>query len=377
MNKVDYTIIGAGVVGLAIAAELSRSDWTGLLIERNKTFGEETSSRNSEVIHAGIYYPQNSLKAELCVQGKSKLYKYCKENNIPHKKVGKLIVATCEEEEETLKEIYSKAVANQVNDLSWMERKEVGQLEPNVKATKALFSPSTGIIDTHTLMRSLLRTAENRGLYFIPETEVIKIDPQVDGFLIQSRERSGDFTYHSKIVVNAAGLSAQSVASHIQGLDPSSIPKLHLCKGNYFKLSGKPPFKHLIYPVPEKNGAGLGIHATLDLQGQVRFGPDAEYVDNIDYQPNIDNLPKYYQAIRRYFPTLQNNSLQADYAGIRPKIQGPGETVKDFVIQTEIEHNMRGLIQLFGIESPGLTSCIAIADRVAHLVQKSNNFRSS
>ncbi len=370
MDEVDITIIGAGVIGLAIAYELSKLNYTTLLLEKNKTFGEETSSRNSEVIHAGIYYPQNSLKARYCVRGRSQLYRYCEKNNIPHKRIGKLIVATRKEEEQVLDEIHLKAKANGVDDLIWMGKKEISELEPHVKATKALFSPSTGIIDTHTFMRSLLRTAEAGGVHFMAETDLFAIEPRSNGFQVQCRNRSTVFTFRSEIIINAAGLSAQSVAASIIGFKSSLIPKLYLCKGNYFKLQGRAPFQHLIYPVPELGGAGLGIHATLDLQGQVRFGPDTEYIDEVDYQPSLGNLPKYYKAIRRYFPKLNDNSLQADYSGIRPKIQAPGEGTEDFIIQTEKEHHIKGLIQLFGIESPGLTSSLGIAEKLNQLVQE-------
>ena len=370
MDKVDITIVGAGVIGLAIAYELAQENYIILLLEKNSTFGEETSSRNSEVIHAGIYYPKNSLKAELCVRGKKLLYEYCVKNNIPHKKVGKLIVAINTEEEKGLNEIYDNACNNGVDDLIWWNKNKIARLEPEIKAAKALFSPSTGIVDTHILMRSLLRKAEANGTYFIPATKVISIEPQRAGFYVKSEDKSCNCDFFSTVVINAAGLSAQSVAENISNLDRSTIPKGYLCKGNYFKLVGATPFTHLIYPVPEKNKTGLGIHATLDLQGRIRFGPDTEYVDKIDYQPTDNNLPQYYKAIRRYYPQLPEQGLKPDYSGIRPKLQGPGETAKDFVIQGEKEHKIRGLIQLFGLESPGLTSCLALAKKVRQSVQK-------
>jgi len=368
MDQVDITIIGAGVVGLAIAQKLASDKRSIILLERNTSFGEETSSRNSEVIHAGIYYPKESLKARFCVAGRKMLYDYCRKNQIPHQPIGKLIVATCAAEEPALEEIFAKAKENGVDDLQWLAQEKVKIMEPNLRATTALFSPSTGIIDSHALMRCLLSQGESQGLLFAANSEAKSIIPEGNGFIVQAKDGRENFTFRSHCVINAAGLQAQNVASQIEGLDESTIPPGYLCKGNYFSIQGKAPFSHLIYPVPEANGVGLGIHATLDLAGQVKFGPDTEYVDHIDYRESIQNLPKYYQAIRRYFPTLPEDSLAPAYAGIRPKIQAPGAPFQDFVIQTEATHQIPGLIQLFGIESPGLTSCLAIADYVEHLL---------
>ncbi|MGK0290948.1 MAG: L-2-hydroxyglutarate oxidase LhgO [bacterium] len=365
MENIDITIIGAGVVGLAIAKELSEGNKNVLVLEQHHSFGQETSSRNSEVIHAGIYYPKNSLKAKLCVEGKDLLYQYCEENGVPYKKVGKLIVATQENEEATLDSILEKAKANGVHDLEFWSQEKIQKKEPKVQATKALFSPSTGIVDTHQYMLSLLRTAEANGADFAFESKLEKVEITQDGFVLSVMDNDREvFEFQSRYLINAAGLHAQSVANKIQQFPKKEIPMLYRCKGNYFSMTGKNPFSHLVYPVPEKGVTGLGIHATLDLMGQLRFGPDTEYVDEEDYKVSMKNIEKYYKAIRRYFPDLEEGSLQEGYVGIRPKLQAPNSDFKDFYIQTEKEHSFQNLVQLFGIESPGLTASLAIAKYV-------------
>ena len=364
MEKVEITIIGAGVVGLAIAYQLAKAGHSVLLLEQHQSFGHETSSRNSEVIHAGIYYPTNSLKAVLCVEGKHLLYEYGQAHQIPHQNLGKLIVAVEKAEETTLEGILEKAKNNGVDDLTWISQKALKSMEPALRATQALHSPSTGIVDSHSLMRSLLGHAEQYGTWVAFDTQIQTIIPNANGFELHTLSAGEPFSLATHLLINAAGLSAQSVSKQIQGFPQQHIPPLYLCKGNYFVMNGKNPFQRLIYPVPEANTRGLGIHATIDMAGQLRFGPDTEYIDAVDYQVSVNNIDRYYQIIRRYFPALQDDSLTPGYVGIRPKLQGPQDAFKDFVIQTEKDHGISGLIQLYGIESPGLTASLAIAKYV-------------
>lgn len=369
LDHVDITIIGAGVIGLAIAQELAHPSQSIMILEKNQRFGEETSARNSEVIHAGIYYPQGSLKAELCVRGKELLYNYCREHSVEHKKIGKLIVATNSEEHSTLKNIQRKAVANGVNDLKFISSQELSTLEPLLQASGALYSPSTGIINSHQLMQSFLGRAESNGAQLVCLTEVEAIKECAEGLQVTCGSSANQkYTFSSGVVINAAGLGAQRLAKKIKQLKPNSTPKLYLCQGNYFTLPRKSPFKHLIYPVPEKSGAGLGIHATNDLSGQVKFGPDTRYIDQISYQVDENLRDKFSKAISRYYPQVDASQLIPAYSGIRPKLQGPSDDFRDFIIQDSSIHGVKGLIQLFGIESPGLTSCLSIAEQVKKMI---------
>ena len=407
MDHIHTCIIGAGVVGLAVGRALARLPGDLIVLEQGGAYGEGVSARNSEVIHAGIYYPAGSLKAELCVRGKQLLYEYCASRGVGHRKIGKLIVATCAEEEAALEEVKSRAEANGVLDLAYVQPKQLQHEEPEVNATLALLSPSTGIVDVHGLMTTLLGDLEAAGGNLALNTRVASIEvkspeiksPGIESIEIESTETtspkttstkttnptgapvqllagSGSFivnteaegnayTFTCDRLVNVAGLGAQAVAHSIDALDPALIPPLHYCKGNYFLMSGKCPFNHLIYPVPDPTGAGLGIHATIDMAGQVRFGPDVEYTDEESYEVSDSRMGPAEAAIRRYFPGLPDAALRPGYAGIRPKLQGPGEPFADFVIQDETTHGLPGLVQLFGIESPGLTSCLAIAETVA------------
>lgn len=365
LDHIDITIVGAGVVGLAIAKTLAPSTSSLLLLEKNDHFGEETSARNSEVIHAGIYYPASSLKAKLCLRGKSLLYEYCKKTDIAHHAIGKLIVATNTDELSTLEEIKVKAELNGVTDLQLINKREVQDLEPNVKSVAALISPSTGIVSSHELMLQLLGDTEANGGTFVPQTTVTSVSKHSDGFLVNTQNTNGEiYQFITSVLINSAGLGAQSLAKKIEGINPNIIPKLHYCKGSYFSLPGKSPFNRLIYPVPDHSGAGLGIHATNDLGGQVKFGPNTEYCEQLDYAVSEDSRLLFETAIKRYFPTLDTQKLQPNFSGIRPKLQGPNDSFKDFVIQTESDHSTPGLIQLFGIESPGLTSCLAIGEEI-------------
>ncbi|WP_281558216.1 NAD(P)/FAD-dependent oxidoreductase [Thalassomonas sp. RHCl1] len=364
MDKVDTIIIGAGAVGLATAAQLSKYQENVLIIDKNATFGEETSSRNSEVIHAGIYYPQNSYKAKLCVAGKEALYDYCRQRHIPFYPLGKLIVAQNADEEAYLQQLSDNASANGVNDLSWQSRKALAQHSPELSASAALLSPSTGILDVHAYMQSLLAEAEQNGAFFVARTRMLSAQPNENGFVV-TLDSLGEITrLQCRYLINSAGLHSEQVARKIDGLSGHHIPPLHWCRGHYFSYSGKSPFQQLIYPVPEVNTVGLGIHATLDMGGQLKFGPDSQYIDDLDYQVDPQLKEKFCRAIKRYFPKLDPDRLQPAYSGIRPKLQGPGESFKDFVLQDESTHDLPGLIQLFGIESPGITASLAIASQI-------------
>ena len=370
MDKVDVVVIGAGVVGLAIAQKFSQHHKQVLIIDKNEQVGQETSSRNSEVIHGGIYYPQDSLKAQLCVRGKSLLYEHCQQYNVPFKKVGKCIVAVTQQEQSQLNDILIKAKNNGVLDLEALSGGQLKTLEPNLHAHSGLLSPSTGIINSHEYMQSLLWQAEENDGFFVGNSEFIHAEKKQSGFSLTIKN-SQDNTHsqiHCDILINAAGLNAQQCAQNIQGVHPESIPTLYYCRGHYFTYQGRSPFQHLIYPVPEKNTTGLGIHSTLDLAGQIKFGPDVQYINEVDYQFPANDHGKlkgqFVQAIRRYWPQINPEKLQAGYTGIRPKLQGSQQAFKDFAIYDESQHSVAGLVNLFGIESPGLTSSLAIAERV-------------
>jgi L-2-hydroxyglutarate oxidase LhgO len=362
---VDTCVIGAGVVGLAVARSLAVSGLEVLVLESGPRFGEGVSSRNSEVIHAGIYYPEGSLKANLCVQGKELLYAYCAERQVGHQRIGKLIVANGEVEEAELVAIRAAAEANGVTDLIEISQQRLLQLEPAISATAALLSPSTGIVSAPELMTSFLGDLEAHRGSLACHAELRGVTQTTSGFLLDCDIEGQTYGLACRQLVNSAGLGAQSVAKSIVGLDHSLIPELHLCKGNYFHYQGKCPFSHLIYPVPEPGGAGLGVHATIDLGGQVKFGPDVEYVEHEDYEVSSERLAQSLLSIRRYFPTISETDIAPGYAGVRPKLQGPGEPVRDFQIHDAGVHGIPGLVNLFGIESPGLTSSMAIAETVA------------
>ncbi|TWX55216.1 NAD(P)/FAD-dependent oxidoreductase [Colwellia hornerae] len=362
MEKVDAIIIGAGVVGLAIAAKLSETLNNVLIIDKNSSFGEETSSRNSEVIHAGIYYPQGSLKAKLCVQGKEKIYQYCQKRNIPHQRLGKLLVAHGNAEEKILTKTLKQAVLNGVHDLTWLTESELKNSAPALHATAALLSPSTGIIDAHSYMQGLLADIEYNNGQFVGRTRFIAAEQDDSGFIVTLNSQEEIMQLHCDYLINAGGLHCTKVAENIIDLAKVNIPKLYYCRGHYFSYQGKSPFKQLIYPVPQAHG--LGIHASLDIGGQLKFGPDTQYIDNINYQVSADLKAKFVAAIQRYYPDLDVARLHADYSGIRPKLEGPFDGFKDFIIESEKEHGLKGLVNLFGIDSPGLTSSLAIAEYV-------------
>ncbi len=373
VESFDYCIVGAGVIGLAIAYKLSKHNKNSkiLLIESHHQFGSETSSRNSEVIHAGIYYPENSLKATLCREGKQQLYDFCQRFNVPHKKIGKLIIATDNCEISSLESIKHNAYKNDIT-LTLLNQSDCQKLEPNVNAKAGLYSETTGIIDSHSYMQTLLTLAEQQGVLFSPNTEFLNAEKISNGFNIRLNTQDGEYKLHCRSLINTAGLHAPSIASNIDTLNKKYIPQYHFCRGHYFSYQGKAPFSHLIYPVPAKNTTGLGIHSTLDLSGQVRFGPDTQYIDSLNY--DFDSLKQgqlkeqFINAIQRYYPKLDNTKLHPSYTGIRPKLSPAGDTPEDFLIQNHNIHNIEGLINLFGIESPGLTSSLAIADHVMNKI---------
>jgi L-2-hydroxyglutarate oxidase LhgO len=360
-EQVECVVVGAGVVGLAVARALALAGREVMVLEADTMIGTGTSSRNSEVIHAGIYYPPGSAKARLCVRGKELLYRYCAEKGVPHKRLGKLIVAVEEAEIATFEGIEKRARANGVEDLRWLDGREATAMEPALRCVAALLSPSTGIIDSHALMLAYQGDAESAGAMTVFRAPVEAGRVTRDG--VELRVGGTEpMTLATRILVNSAGLFAPALARSIEGLPPETIPREFLCKGHYFTLAGRAPFRHLIYPAPEK--AGLGVHLTLDMGGQAKFGPDTEWIERLDYSVDPARGESFYAAIRRYWPGLPDGALQPGYAGIRPKIVGPEAGVGDFVVQGPAVHGVPGVVHLFGIESPGLTASLAIAEAV-------------
>ena len=365
MDRIDSIVIGAGVIGLAVARSLALAGREVIVLEAAETIGTETSSRNSEVIHAGIYYAPGSLKARLCVQGKTDLYRFCATRGVAYRRCGKLIVATRPEQVPELARLRAQALANGVGDLQPLSAVEARELEPEVQCVEALFSPSTGIIDSHGFMLALQGEAEQRGAMIAFRSRAT--GGRITRYGIQIDVRGEEnITVSARNVVNCAGLHAQRVAAGLVGFPRGRVPPCHYCKGNYFALTGRSPFSHLVYPVPES--AGLGVHATLDLAGQARFGPDVEWIDAIDYDVDPSRADVFYSAIRSYWPALKDGTLAPAYAGIRPKIQSQGEAARDFLIQGPADHGIAGLVNLFGIESPGLTAALALGEHVRRLL---------
>jgi L-2-hydroxyglutarate oxidase LhgO len=358
---VDCVVVGAGVVGLAVARALALAGREVLILEAAESIGTETSSRNSEVIHAGIYYPAGSLMARFCVAGRRRLYAYCAEKGVSHANCGKLIVATNAQEDAMLAGIKRRAEANGVEGMRVLSAAEAIGLEPNLSCTSALLSPMTGIIDSHAFMLALQGDAENAGAvaaFFSPVAggRVVRGGVEID---VGGAEL---ITLRCRLLINSTGLHAPWFASRVAGMPAGRIPTAYYAKGNYFTLSGRSPFSRLIYPVPVPGG--LGVHLTIDLGGQARFGPDVQWVDTIDYTVDPARADSFYTAVRTYWPALKDGALQPGYAGIRPKIVPPGTPAQDFVVQGPQTHGVRGLINLFGIESPGLTAALALADYV-------------
>ncbi len=364
MDCVDCLVVGAGVIGLAVARALALADREVLVVDEAGGIGTGISSRNSEVIHAGIYYAPGSLKSQLCQSGRGQLYRYCEARNIGHKRMGKLIVATSTDQVPKLQSLLDNATACGVGDLRMIGKADAQALEPNLECVAAVISPSTGIVDSSELMTALRGDAEAAGAVFAFLTTVAAGSIVDDGIIVQTIDAEGnDYRLKARSVVNAAGLNAQAIARRLEGFPQAKIPELKLARGCYFTLKGRSPFSHLIYPIPADGG--LGVHLSLDLAGQARFGPDVEWIDAIDYRVDEARSISFYDEIRRYWPGLGDDSLQPGYAGIRPKLAGPGEPAADFVIQCSAEHGIDNLINLFGIESPGLTASFAIADLVA------------
>lgn len=355
MEHVDCIVIGAGVIGLAVARELALAGREVILLEAANAIGTETSSRNSEVIHAGLYYPPGSLKARLCVEGRALLYRYCAEHGVTSRAIGKLLVAAGEAQAPKLAEIEDNARRNGVTGLRSLSAEEARALEPEVRCVAALFSPDTGILDSHAYMLALRGDLEDAGAVIAFNSRVTGGRAERDGVILQA----ADMELEAKLAVNACGLHAPAVARSIEGLPEALVPRASFAKGNYFALMGRPPFKHLVYPIPE--AAGLGVHATLDLSGAVRFGPDVEWIDAIDYRVDAARAPLFEAAIRTYWPGLPEDALVPAYAGVRPKISAKGEPAADFVMQSPADHGVEGLWNLFGIESPGLTASLALA----------------
>ncbi|MEW6641655.1 MAG: NAD(P)/FAD-dependent oxidoreductase [Pseudomonadota bacterium] len=366
MDRIDCIVVGAGVVGLAIARRLAQAGREIIILETAEDIGTGTSSRNSEVIHAGIYYAAGSLMARHCVDGKRALYAYCEDHGIPHRRCGKLIVATSAEDNDKLGAIRARAAANGVDDLQLLDATAARALEPALNCTAALLSPSTGIIDSHAYMLALRGDAEAAGAMIAFNAPLQRATATPEGITVEVGG-AAPMTLACRLLVNAAGLNAPAVAHAIDGLPRESIPTAYLAKGNYVSCNVRAPFSHLIYPVPEPGG--LGVHLTLDMGGQAKFGPDVEWVGAIDYEVDPARVARFYPAIRRYWPALPDGALAPGYAGIRPKIVPPEIAVQDFMISGPRDHGVEGLINLFGIESPGLTASLAIADHVALLAQ--------
>jgi L-2-hydroxyglutarate oxidase LhgO len=374
MDEVECVVIGAGAVGLAVARALARSGREVLILEKESLIGSGTSSRNSEVIHAGIYYPKGSLKARLCVAGKERLYDYCATHGVAHRRCGKLIVAAPAQMVE-LEAISAAAGANGVHDLAWLPQLEVARIEPDLACAAALFSPSTGIIDSHGLMLAYQGEAEDAGAVIAFNTAVTRAAPDEQGLAIWINGEA-EPALRARLVVNAAGLFARTVATRIEGFPAALIPPGWFAKGSYFTLAGRAPFSRLVYPVPEPGG--LGVHLTLDLGGQARFGPDVEWLEQtdpaaFDYAVDPRRAERFYAAIRSYWPGLREGDLTPAYSGVRPKLSGPGQPAADFQIAGPADHGLRGLINLFGIESPGLTASLAIADMVLALADEARD----
>ena len=363
MEQLDAVVIGAGVVGLAVARALAMAGREVVILEAEDAIGTHTSSRNSEVIHAGIYYPKGSLKARSCVEGKQLLYEYCVAHGVPHRRSGKLIVAADDAQLAELEALQRKAHANGVTDVVWMSKGQALALEPELSCAAALYSPSTGIIDSHALMLAYLGDAEAHGAMLALKSPLRRVQAAGGGFVLHV---DASDPIRCNVLVNSAGLRAPSVAKRVEGYRAQLAPPEFYAKGNYYSLAGRSPFTRLVYPIPEPGG--LGVHVTLDLAGQARFGPDVEWVERIgakeDYAVDPRRAERFYAAIRRYWPGLADGALLPGYSGIRPKTAGPGEPASDFHIQGPREHGLPGLVHLFGIESPGLTASLSLASLV-------------
>jgi L-2-hydroxyglutarate oxidase LhgO len=367
MEKANIVVVGAGIVGLAVAARLSERNESVYVLERNTSFGQETSTHNSGVIHSGIHYPPNSLKARLCVKGRLMIHEICEKYRIPYKKLGKLTVAENEEEMDELEKLMHWGEENGVEDLKILDKEEIKILEPNVEANKALYSPSTGIVEPDELMNYFYVKASENGAFLVTKTEVTGLKKVNDGYELSGTSFGEKFTIKAESVVNCAGLHSDKIAKLI-GLDVEKLGyRLHYCKGDYFRLRGKSPVKMLVYPIPK--GPGLGIHLTPDLSGVLRLGPNAYYVNDISYNVSSGER-EFRESVERFLPCITNYQLIPDFAGVRPKLQGPGEGFRDFIIRHEADKGLFGFINLIGIESPGLTAAPAIGEFVSEIYEK-------
>ena len=370
-HRADITIVGAGVVGLAIAAQVASEAREVYVLEKNETFGQETSSRHSGVIHAGIYYPRDSLKAKMCAAGNPSLYELCEKYGIGHSRTGKLIVATSDEETGELQTLLERGQENGAEGLRILSHRELKELEPNVRGVAAILSPSSGIIDSHALMRYFIARAQEGGVQIAYQTKVVAIEKVADGYKVTVKDNTGEFSFTTRVLINCAGLYSDKVAE-LAGIDTVKAGyQLHYCRGEYFGLSsGKSTLvKRLIYPVPPPKITGVGIHLTLDLEGRMRLGPSIQYVDSLDYSIDNRNKRLFYDSARRFLPSIEYDDLEPEMAGIRPKLQEPGGDIKDFMIRDESDRGLPGFINLIGIESPGLTASPAIAKYVGGLIE--------
>ncbi|WP_068071840.1 NAD(P)/FAD-dependent oxidoreductase [Novosphingobium lentum] len=361
MERTDIAVIGAGVIGLAVARACAMAGRSVVILEREAQVGTGVSARNSEVIHAGLYYPEGSLKQRLCGEGRERLYRFCQERHVPYRRCGKLVVATQADEVPTLEAIAARAAQAGV-PLDWLDPQQARALEPALRCVAALHSPTTGIVDSHALMQALLAEAQDHGALLALRSPADSLNRSADGWVLHS----GDTALGTTAIVNAAGLDAWAVAQSMLPLDPRTVPPRFLAKGSYYACAGKAPFSRLIYPVPVPGG--LGTHLTLDMTGSARLGPDVEWIDAIDFSVDPARLASFADSARRFWPALDPATLSPAYAGVRPKLSGPGGPPADFAIHGEAIHGLPGLINLFGIESPGLTAALAIADRVSRML---------
>jgi len=370
-DRVDVTIIGAGVVGLAIAAEISKDDKQVYVLEKNDTFGQETSSRNSEVIHSGIYYPANSLKATTCVEGNALMYEICKEYGVEHNNLTKLVVATCDEEIGEIEALLAKGRTNGTPGLKIISKNEIEKMEPNIAAVAALHCPTTGVLDSHGLMQCFIAIATRNDAHIAYRAQVTSIEKTAGGYRVTASDNDEAFTFDTGIVINCAGLYADKVAA-LAGIDFDQAGyRLHFCKGEYFSVgNGKNKLvSRLVYPVPPAKTTGLGVHVTIGLDRRMRLGPSVEYVSEIEYSVDVNKKQMFFDSAKTFLPFIEYEDLEPEMAGMRPKLQGPGEEYRDFIIREESDKGLPGLINLIGIESPGLTASPAIARYVARMAK--------
>ncbi len=360
-ESADTIVIGAGVIGLAVARQLALAGREVLVLEARDAFGQETSSRNSGVIHAGIYYPPGSLKSRSCLRGKQLLYGYCADRQVAERRCGKLIIATSDTQRARLHALQENAIKAGLDDLRWLDEKQVHELEPGIRASAGLYSPSTGIIDVHELMLALLADLEAAGGMLVTRTRVLGGGPVRTGIELEIDD-GNPCTLSARAVVNAAGHGAAALAASMAGLNDHNVPRVYPVRGHYYEHSGKLPFKRLVYPMP--SDTGLGVHVTIDIAGQARFGPDTEYVDAVDYQFDDSRKARFVESIRDWYPGLDESRLHPGFVGVRPSLQAPGGEARDFVLSGAAEHGINGLVNLFGIDSPGLTACMALAEEV-------------